>query len=517
MIPVIDVFAGPGGLGEGFSAFRDHQGRPVFKIALSIEKNPDAHKTLKLRSFYRQFRKPNLPEEYYDCLRGKLTVDELYQKFPAEAACADSESWRAELGTDEFPAALIDGRIRKALEGADHWVLIGGPPCQAYSLAGRSRMIPVDPLKYAKDHRHFLYREYLRIIAVHRPPVFVMENVKGILSSKIEGARIIDRILSDLRSPLRAQPELRGAGAGDLEYELFPISGPSGAASLFGSNDVDPSEYIVRCESYGIPQARHRLILLGVRKGGYHGPGRLRPSSQSIDLWDVIKDLPRIRSRISKDEDSAQLWVENLREILSSNTLKNGDLSEAVRQEMRQALGRLKAIRSTGAEFQESARRPNWQSAWFYDSRLGGVCNHCSRSHMKEDLWRYFFVACFAAAEGRSPQLHDFPADLLPHHRNLERIANDEETVFMDRFRVQVKGRPATTITSHIAKDGHYFIHPDATQCRSFTVREAARLQTFPDNYLFLGHRTAQYQQVGNAVPPLQARKIASIVYKLSF
>ena len=96
-----------------------------------------------------------------------------------------------------------------------------------------------------------------------------MENVKGILSSKIEGARIIDRILSDLRSPLRAQPELREAGAADLEYELFSIASHSGVASLFGSNDFDPSEYIVRCESYGIPQARHRLILLGLRKGTY--------------------------------------------------------------------------------------------------------------------------------------------------------------------------------------------------------------------------------------------------------
>ena len=159
MIPVIDLFAGPGGLGEGFSAFRDHQRRPAFKIALSIEKNADAHKTLLLRSFYRQFSKTDLPEDYYDCLRGKVEVDELYRRFPVEAANANSESWRAELGTGEFPAALIDGRIRKALEEAEDWVLIGGPPCQAYSLAGRSRMIPVDPLKYAKDDRHFLYRE----------------------------------------------------------------------------------------------------------------------------------------------------------------------------------------------------------------------------------------------------------------------------------------------------------------------------------------------------------------------
>ncbi len=157
-------------MGEGFSAFQDNNQGYVFKIKLSIEKDEFAHKTLELRAFYRQFSSKDIPDEYYQYLRGEIKKEELFQKFPNEFANAQKEAWLAELG--ETDRNLVKSRISEALNGAATWVLIGGPPCQAYSLVGRSRMRNVNPWKYAKDHRHQLYKEYLQILADHQPPVF---------------------------------------------------------------------------------------------------------------------------------------------------------------------------------------------------------------------------------------------------------------------------------------------------------------------------------------------------------
>ena len=144
---------------------------------------------------------------------------------------------------------------------------------------------------------------------------------------------------------------------------------------------------------------------------------------------------------------------------------------------------------------------------WLRDDRLHYLPNNETRGHMLGDLARYLFAAAYAAVSGQSPKALSFPAALAPNHRNWE------TGKFSDRFRVQLRGQPSTTVTSHISKDGHYFIHPDPAQCRSLTVREAARLQTFPDNYLFRGNRTQQFVQVGNAVPPFLARQIAASLW----
>jgi DNA (cytosine-5)-methyltransferase 1 len=520
-IPVIDLFAGPGGLAEGFSSFQSAIG-DAFKIGLSVEKDLYAHCTLELRSFFRQFPQGQAPDEYYAYLRKEITRDELFNCYSSEAAAARNEAWCAELGSSDFPSEEVDIKINKALGGSKNWVLIGGPPCQAYSTVGRSRNKGIEGYVPEDDQRHFLYREYLRIISKHWPSVFVMENVKGILSAKVNGGKIFDHILGDLHDPDNAIEKSEGSLLGrSHKYKIYSFAEPVVYPPANDQPAFMSSDYLLMSENYGIPQARHRVILLGVRDDiGDVLPGTLAFAPGPVTTDSVLSDLPKLRSGLSREADNDQAWQEKVWDILESVIFKSVvDISKEVQEEIEVALNHLHLTEEygRGSEFIRChavcSYRPASHPDWYLDDRLDGICNSNTKTHMGSDLHRYLFAASFAKVYSRSPCLPEFPVPLLPDHKNTHKTKRSGN--FADRFRVQLETKPSTTIMSHIAKDGHYYIHYDPAQCRSFTVREAARLQTFPDNYFFEGNKTQQYTQVGNAVPPLLAVQIAEIVYNL--
>lgn len=513
-VPIIDLFAGPGGLGEGFTSILDDKGNRVFKIKLSIEKDEDAYKTLQLRSFFRQFPIGQAPAEYYEYIKNykprkdQIERAKLFDKFPIEAIKTKDEAWLCELGHKNFPPELVDKRIESALDNSRNWVLIGGPPCQAYSVIGRSRNKGFNE----DDPRLFLYREYLRIIAVHHPAVFVMENVKGLLSAKLDGNKIFDWIKADLKDPRRLFP-----GHNSPKYRLYSLikrpDGFDGNEPVY-NNDKD---FLIKTEKFGVPQNRHRVILLGIREDFgkvVYDPLEIK---RPVNLEDVIGALPKLRSGIGREVAGTNSKGKNIyKNIKDSNSTWKAIIEEYIEKVSQEFKGYKILPNSiigltTGEIFNEfiNEEPDNPLKNWFFDPHLGGILNHETRSHLKEDLGRYLFSSLYLKFNNDFPKLRDYPEWLLPNHKNAK------GGKFADRFRTQRPNQPATTVTSHISKDGHYYIHYDPIQCRSLTVRESARIQTFPDNYLFCGARTQQYHQVGNAVPPYTAYKIAEIIKRI--
>ncbi len=512
-IPIIDLFAGPGGLGEGFSQF-ERTGANAYKIALSIEKDKYAHETLKLRSFFRNFNSKSVPDEYYNFIQGKISKDELFDLFHHEHDLADKEAWLTELGSVDDNE--LDRRLEQSIGSADRWVLIGGPPCQAYSTAGRSRNKGIKNYRPEKDKRHFLYRQYLRIIAYHWPSVFIMENVRGILSSKINGKRIFPEILKDLQRP--ADVFNGEYNRKKHSYRIFSlVKSPDDFSSNGNPLYKNFSDFTIKCEEHGVPQARHRVILLGVRDDFCSPPYPILKQTPPVSVKKVIGELPKLRGGFSRGQDDKERWFHWLDQIIEEDwylRLKTDpektDVAECI---FNANLDLKRPEEGRGGEFIECGVKSGYLPEWYLDGKIKGVCNSTTRTHMDRDLYRYFYAACFAKAKKRSPILNEFPYELLPEHKSAKKVTGHGN--FADRFRVQVSLKPSTTIMSHISKDGHYYIHYDPTQCRSLTVREVARLQTFPDNYFFCGSRTQQYVQVGNAVPPYLAHQIADIVYQI--
>lgn len=478
-----------------------------------------AHETLTLRSFFRQFPKGKVPSTYFKHLRAGAPIEQRDSLFstrhPKEWATAQRESLQLELG--QASRNYLDDRLN-ALNVKGRCILIGGPPCQAYSLAGRARNKGISGYRPEEDHRHFLYREYLRILAAMEPIAFVMENVKGILSAQIAKQGIFKQVLEDLQNPSAGKAKPRAP-----KYRLFPLSPRRGNAANTDDAEWVPSDFIVRAENHGVPQGRHRVIVVGIREDFVGGlKSLLLPAKKQVSAWQVIQDLPSVHPWNSRGNGTRDEWIECVNNEVTSHILNA--VEPSVRNAMKAALNKLGhlssqngrghrflPITSTRKHYLGGTKSNQHLSRWIRSDDLAGFCNHESRAHMPTDFARYLFASSFAQVNGRTPKSPDYPRELWPKHKNFQKSVSSGH-LFNDRFRVQVKGRPATTITSHMARDGHGFIHPDPRQCRSLTPREAARIQSFPDDYFFSGPRTAQYVQVGNAVPPYLAFQIAELL-----
>lgn len=514
-IRVIDIFAGPGGLGEGFSGFESSKGHRPFKLEVSAEMEASAHSTLRLRAFYRLLRESEgrMPTKYLAYLRsvaaeGKVDPREFFGTGALRSLWKEAEAEALNL-TLGAPAdnELLHSKVGAAKRTGDPLILIGGPPCQAYSLVGRARNANVRSFRTRGDERHFLYRQYLEILAKYAPDAFIMENVKGILSSTVGGRNMFEQIRGDLSAPAQALGLPTSRRMVHPEYVLFPIHVEQGQARDADAAAHDPRRFVIRCENHGVPQARHRVIIMGIRSDqaarAITAPGLAKRDCRAT-VADALSGLPELRSGLSQGDDGSDAWlhaVDRQRRLVAKSMRKS-------ERDVRELLDTIQFSDLPRSAIRYSGRDPNLVPG-IHCSDQDVVLNHSTRGHMTSDLGRYLYCAAFARLRGRSPTSEEFPRALAPNH------ANWDSGSFADRFRAQLRNAPSSTVTSHLSKDGHAFIHHDTAQCRSLTVREAARLQTFPDDYLFLGNRTQQFVQVGNAVPPMIAGQIASVVWSI--
>lgn len=393
---VIDLFAGAGGLSEGFK-------RQGFNIVSHVEMDKSACLTLKTREAYFYLKEQGKIDIYKKYITGEISRDELYGYIPDDVLKrVINESISDETIEDIF----------KLIGNEEIDIIIGGPPCQAYSLVGRSR----DPDRMKNDPRNYLYRQYIKFIKKYKPKLFVFENVIGILSAQ-EG-KIFESI----------KDEMKEVGY-NLDYRILDAS------------------------DFGVLQSRRRVILIGWKTDidfSY-------PDFENVELkWninDLFHDLPSIQSG-----DSMEVG-------------KHLDMKNEILDEMK--------IRS---------------SEWDI------LTQHTARKNNDRDLKIYKYCVEIWNEERRRVRYDELPEELRTHN-NLES--------FLDRFKVVDGLGVCHTMVAHISKDGHHYIHPDITQNRSLTVREAARIQSFPDDYYFETCRTDAFRQIGNAVPPLMAEMIA--------
>ncbi|WP_027725895.1 DNA cytosine methyltransferase [Tuberibacillus calidus] len=434
---VIDLFTGAGGLSEGF-----HE--EGYKIVAQIEKEKWACETLKTRLIYHFLNKNNDLELYFEFLRKSFnykTLDQdrmiIFKKYPELKEKIDYEILNRKFGNpaNDREATSSSDIIKEIYASLKYNnatsvdLIIGGPPCQVYSVIGRSR------LKEAanRDSRNYLFYYYLNIVKEFEPKAFVFENVPGILTAK-------DRLIFSV-----IQEEFDNIGY-----------------TILSGNDHEHKNNIIDFSDYGVFQRRKRVVLFGFKKElNYTYPDFSRFTeywNEEKNTRNIIGDLPSLSPGEGEDLKLIEYPFQN-----------NSELSE----------------------YQKKMRENSM-----------GIMNHKARAVRDHDRMIYR-IAIEYSNQGIQLKYNELPNDLKTHQ-------NEES--FLDRFKVHNWNEIPHTIVAHIAKDGHYNIHPDIKQARSLTVREVARIQSFPDNYKFEGPRTAQFLQVGNAVPPIMSRVIAKAV-----
>ncbi len=357
--------------------------------------------------------------------------------------------------------------------------VVAGIPCQSFSVIGPRSGYGKKIEKFKNDKRDELYKEFCRIVEAIKPNIIVIENVKGILSKRgRDGEEIINKLTNTLEN---------------LGYNLK-------------NNKYQNKYMMLNAADYGVPQTRERVIIIGVKKKWkkidipFVEPTHYDPKSCGkingsilgllpyVSLYQAIGDLPEVKAKITKTKlteteiskiEKLNKYRDSGQDILPINGMKKNQ--------------HFKTIDHSGRQF----------LSFILNGENAFIHHHTARGQQASDIDLFNHMKQGETAEKFRKRCPHLAKKLIKYKMDS----------FKDKYRKQKWNEPCTTVFAHLEKDGNRFIHPE--QARTLTPREIARVQSFPDDYLFEGPVSHKFRQIGNAVPPLLARQIAKTIYEV--